>query len=123
MPTNELTKIDGVLDKGIESVVNLLRENGIDTFASCEGGPDHDFDSPTVRIQPGNVFGMYAELTRIASILNDAGYAGYYLKTVFSYQNSANAWMPEEQNFIELEFWGTHDMLIPKSKERADDMV
>ena len=37
------------LDAGIERVVLILREQGIETFESCEGGVGHAFPVPTVR--------------------------------------------------------------------------
>ena len=36
------------LDPGIEYAVNILRKNGVETVQSCEGGPGHAFESPTV---------------------------------------------------------------------------
>ena len=42
------TKIEG-LDKGIERAVFLLREAGIETFASCDGGEGHPYPVPTIR--------------------------------------------------------------------------
>jgi hypothetical protein len=40
---------DPPLDKGIIKEVNILAENGIETFESCEGGVGHAFTEPTVR--------------------------------------------------------------------------
>lgn len=37
------------LDPGIRRVVEVLREAGIETFESCEGGDGHAFPRPTVR--------------------------------------------------------------------------
>jgi hypothetical protein len=37
------------VDKGIAEEVRILRENGIETFESCEGGNGHSFPEPTVR--------------------------------------------------------------------------
>jgi len=39
----------GTLDKGIERAVFLLREAGIETFASCDGGKGHPYSEPTIR--------------------------------------------------------------------------
>ena len=36
------------LDPGIELFVNILRELGIDTIQSCEGGPGHSYSQPTI---------------------------------------------------------------------------
>ena len=37
------------LDPGIREYVRILRDGGIETFESCEGGPGHCFPEPTVR--------------------------------------------------------------------------
>ena len=37
------------LDKGIKPYVATLREHGIETFESCQGGEGHSFLEPTVR--------------------------------------------------------------------------
>lgn len=37
------------LDPGIERHVLILREGGVETFESCEGGPGHSYLEPTVR--------------------------------------------------------------------------
>jgi hypothetical protein len=37
------------MDNGIREAVVLLREHGVETFESCEGGKGHAFSEPTVR--------------------------------------------------------------------------
>ncbi len=37
------------LDPKIRPIVELLRERGVETFESCEGGEGHAFYEPTVR--------------------------------------------------------------------------
>ena len=37
------------LDPGIAEAVHVLREAGIETFESCEGGTGHSYLEPTVR--------------------------------------------------------------------------
>jgi hypothetical protein len=37
------------LDPGIAPYVEALREAGIETFESCEGGPGHSYPEPTIR--------------------------------------------------------------------------
>jgi hypothetical protein len=41
------------LDPGISSIVMLLREHGVETFESCQGGAGHAFLEPTVRFFGG----------------------------------------------------------------------
>jgi hypothetical protein len=41
--------LDMELDRGIRSYVLALREGGVETFESCEGGEGHAFTEPTVR--------------------------------------------------------------------------
>ena len=40
---------DGELDAGIGPLVNILRDNGIETYESCQGGEGHCFAEPTIR--------------------------------------------------------------------------
>lgn len=37
------------LDDGIKRAVVILRQAGIETFASCEGGAGHPYSEPTIR--------------------------------------------------------------------------
>jgi hypothetical protein len=37
------------LDPGIRQMVKVLREYGIETFESCQGGEGHSYPEPTVR--------------------------------------------------------------------------
>lgn len=40
---------DCPLDRGISYAVKVLRDGGIETYESCQGGPGHAFTEPTVR--------------------------------------------------------------------------
>lgn len=50
------------LDPGIREAVLRLREAGVETFESCEGGPGHTFAEPTVRFhgEPSEGFRAFA---------------------------------------------------------------
>ena len=48
------------LDKGIKDAVLLLRQYGIETIESCEGGSDHAFSEPTIRFVGGKEEGYRA---------------------------------------------------------------
>lgn len=49
------------LDAGIAYAVHVLRDGGIETYESCEGGSGHVFPEPTVRFHggPGEGFRAY----------------------------------------------------------------
>lgn len=49
------------VDPGVREYVRVLRAGGIETFESCEGGPDHAYPVPTVRFH-GGVGAGYAAL-------------------------------------------------------------
>ena len=48
------------LDPGIKRAVLLLREHGIETIESCQGGDGHAFLEPTVRFTGGKAEGYKA---------------------------------------------------------------
>lgn len=62
MRFNENSTIRG-LDPGIRSTVRILRQYGVETFESCDGGHGHAFPEPTVRFH-----GKYAEGFRALAI-------------------------------------------------------
>lgn len=41
------------LDRWISYAVKVLRDGGIETYESCQGGPGHCFPEPTVRFHGG----------------------------------------------------------------------
>lgn len=43
------SKFEPPLDPGIEQAVLILREAGVETFESCQGGDGHAYPEPTVR--------------------------------------------------------------------------
>lgn len=51
------------LDLGIARAVKVLRDAGIETYESCEGGPGHAYDRPTVRFHGGQAEGWRALTT------------------------------------------------------------
>lgn len=48
------------LDKKIKPIVLVLREHGIETIESCQGGNGHAFPEPTVRFRGGKGEGYRA---------------------------------------------------------------
>jgi hypothetical protein len=42
-------QFDPPLDPGIAPAVLVLRDAGVETFESCEGGEGHSYPEPTVR--------------------------------------------------------------------------
>jgi len=81
------------LDPGIRQIVKILRENGVETFESCEGGKRHAFFEPTVRFHGGHAEGLKAlgialqhglkvsELRRYYSILDGEAVGPYWEMT------------------------------------------
>ena len=48
------------LDPGIVEAVRVLREAGVETYESCEGGEGHSYPEPTVRFYGGRYAGWQA---------------------------------------------------------------
>lgn len=48
------------LDAGIRKWVGILRDNGVETTESCEGGRGHPFPAPTIRFCGGYSAGFAA---------------------------------------------------------------
>lgn len=48
------------LDLGIARYVKVLRDAGVETFESCEGGEGHAYPEPTVRFHGGQGDGLKA---------------------------------------------------------------
>ena len=48
------------LDREISYAVKVMREAGIETYESCEGGPGHSFTEPTIRFYGGPSEGLRA---------------------------------------------------------------
>jgi hypothetical protein len=48
------------LDPGIAAYVRALREHGVDTFESCEGGESHAYPEPTIRFRGDRSEGLRA---------------------------------------------------------------
>src|SRR5690348_13251318 len=55
------------LDPGVRQYVRILREGGVETFESCQGGPDparpdtgHAYPEPTVRFHGNSNAGWHA---------------------------------------------------------------
>jgi len=48
------------LDPGIRKAVQILVDNGVETFESCEGGPGHCFPEPTIRFHGALGAGWHA---------------------------------------------------------------
>jgi hypothetical protein len=48
------------IDPGIRHELRILRENGIETTESCQGGQGHPFPEPTIRFCGGRAAGFKA---------------------------------------------------------------
>jgi len=115
--------IEGELDPGIAPVVELLRRKGFNTFASCEGGEGHAFTHPTVRIEPLSIYYMSGNAIELALVLSVAGYQGYSIKQINSFQVSPVPWTGQPGlNYIEVEFW-QYPLEHPITEEEANGPV
>jgi hypothetical protein len=86
-------ELDYPLDPGIEPAVNALRDAGIETFESCEGGPGHAYYEPTVLFHGDRSEGLRAlavairiglrpfELRRVWPILDGEATGPYWAIT------------------------------------------
>lgn len=54
------SNLDLALDPGIEEFVRILRDNGVETFESCDGSPGHAFPDPTIRFHGHAAAGYHA---------------------------------------------------------------
>jgi len=71
-------EFDSPLDHGIAQAVKALREAGVETYESCEGGPGHAFPEPTVRF-----YGELPEGFRALAAAQCAGLQVYALRRVY----------------------------------------
>ena len=55
MKVTEVSEADilAQLDDGVREYVRVLREHGVETFESCEGGEGHAYLEPAVRFHGG----------------------------------------------------------------------
>jgi hypothetical protein len=60
------------LDPGIAQAVLALRQAGVETFESCEGGAGHAYPEPTVRFHGGTHEGFRALAAAMQAGLNVA---------------------------------------------------
>jgi hypothetical protein len=66
-------RFDPPLDAGIERAVIVLRDAGVETFESCEGGAGHAYLEPTVRFHGERSEGFRALAVAMQAGLNVAG--------------------------------------------------
>ncbi len=71
--------LDMPLDPGIADAVHILREAGVETYESCEGGDGHCFAEPTVRFH-----GPPSEGYRAFAIALQRGLPVYALKRLWT---------------------------------------
>jgi len=91
------------LDPGIAPFVKVLRNSGIETFESCEGGPGHAMPEPTIRFHGQRSEGFRAlavalqldlpigELRRSWPVLNGEPTGPYWEMTLYLPSESRRA--------------------------------
>lgn len=67
-----------ILDRGIAEAVHILRDGGVETFESCEGGPGHTYSEPTIRFH-GDAWAGY----RAFSVAMERGLSVAELRRVY----------------------------------------
>ncbi len=90
-----VTEFDPPLDPGIERAVVVLREAGIETYESCEGGAGHAYAEPTVRFH-----GERAEGFRALAAAIQAGLRVAELRRVWSIQEEEPTGPSWELTFV-----------------------
>ena len=65
-----MSRFDPPLDPGIEKAVLALRDAGVETFESCEGGVGHAYPEPTVRFHGERAHGFAALSAAISAGLD-----------------------------------------------------
>jgi hypothetical protein len=68
------------LDPGIREAVVRLRQAGIETFESCQGGDAHSYPEPTVRFHGDRSEGFRA----LAAVLGKYGLEVYALRRIWT---------------------------------------
>lgn len=85
------------MDNGIKEAVVLLREHGVETFESCEGGRGHAFPEPTVRFH-----GDKAEGFRALSVAIQHGLRVDQLRRYYQMQDGEPAGPYWELTFVKV---------------------
>jgi hypothetical protein len=83
------------LDEGILPVVQVLRQNGVETFESCQGGEGHAFYEPTVRFH-----GSHAEGFRALSVALQCGLKVCELRRYYSVEDGEPVGPHWEMTFL-----------------------
>ena len=79
---NRKKKFSPPLDKGIKKYVEILCENGIETYESCEGGEGHAYPEPTICF-----YGEIAEGFRALAIAIENGLPADEIRRFWSIQD------------------------------------
>ncbi len=86
------------LDAGIRTMVQILREYGIETFESCQGGEGHTFPEPTVRF-----YGSRGEGFRAFAAARERGLSVYAIKRVWDIEDEEPTGPCWELTFREID--------------------
>jgi len=88
------------LEPGIAPVVHALREWGIDTYYSCEGGEGHACRTPTVRFE-----GDEHQAFQALALVYRLGYRVQELRQVWTFAGLELHAMPRPTWHLSLCFW------------------
>ena len=82
LPKLDAPNLDSPLDVGIKEAVDTLREYGVETYESCQGGPAHSYPEPTVCFH-----GQQEEGYRAFAAVRERNLPVYALKRVWSVED------------------------------------
>jgi len=97
------------VDRGISYAVKVLRDAGIDTYESCEGGRGHSYPEPTIRFS-----GTYADGFRALAVARTFGLPVRYLRRFWDMEEGE----PTGPNW-EITFWKAALFRLQKEVEGA----
>jgi len=98
------------LDPGIVKAVRALRDAGLNTMGSCQGGHAYPKELPWITIEPGPGVNAGMEQIVASQAISGAGFHGYTisLRQDTWYQSSGQKWHTHPHNgetYLFIEFW------------------
>jgi hypothetical protein len=113
----DFTPIDWAkIDPGIVDVVRFLRERGFDTFNSCQGGPGHTYERPSVSFLNNTGESFEEARERGVCSLLAGGYRDFstniHVYHGFTRRPEAGGWPTQ----VDVEFWVDEIPILPYAR-------